>query len=481
MITYQDLRAVGDNDRDRAEFVRKVVRAHLTSDLYKTAKIADDYARTQNTTIMKYQKMVTMVTGEQVIDPYSAVHRSASNFFKVFVTQLSQYLLGNGTTWKNEQTGKKLGTDFDSRLQELGKAALRGGVAFGYWNLDHLEVFPVYDRQKGSFAPLYDEETGALSAGVRSWQIDSSKPLRATLYELDGCTEYMWTKKYKPSSAVWVPIDTSVYMRPKRPYILRTRTTEADGTEIVAEENYPTFPIVPVWANPERQSEIVNLREKIDAYDLILNGFENDLDNAQIYWIIKGAGGMDDKDLTQFLDRLRSVKAVAPADGQEVAPVEVNIPYEARERLLDRMERQLYKDAMIMNPETLASGAATATQIMAAYTPQNNKADEFEYCILDFIRGICKVAGIEDGDPTFTRSVIVNKQEEITSVIAAASYLDQEYVTTKVLTILGDGDMTEEVLRRMDAEALGAPATPRTAPGVPSEPTDEPPAAFGAE
>lgn len=193
------------------------------------------------------------------------------------------------------------------------------------------------------------------------------------------------------------------------------------------------------------------MRLKIDAYDLIQNGFENDLDNAQIYWLIKGAGGMDDPDLARFLDRLHMVGAAAPADGQDVVPVPVNIPYEARERLLDRIERQLYKDAMIMNPDDIAAGAATATQIRAAYERQNVKTDQFEYCVIEFIKGILKIAGVE-GDPTFTRSMIVNTQEEVTTIIAAASYLDSEYVTTKILTLLGDGDQAEEMVKKMKAD-----------------------------
>ena len=32
-------------------------------------------------------------------------------------------------------------------------------------------------------------------------------------------------------------------------------------------------------------------------------------------------------------------------------------------------------------------------------------------------------------------------------------YLDDEYVTTKILTLLGDSDKAQEVLKRKDAEA----------------------------
>ena len=457
MLTYQDFLQT----EDKIGFVRKAIDEYKGSAAYLTAKIADDYDRSENTTIMSYQKMITTVTGSLVPDKYTAVHRSASNFFNIFTTQLNQYLLGNGVLWK-DGSGEKLGADFDTRLQQAGKAALCAGVSFGFFNFDHVEVFKALE-----FVPLFDEENGALSAGIRFWQIAPEKPLRATLYEMDGYTNLLWQEKGAPADE-WEPLGNNVYQKPKRAYKLKTRTTAADGTEIYAGENYPTFPIVPLYANPHKQSELVGLREKIDAYDFILNGWEDDLDNAQLYWIISGAGGMDDIDLTQFLDRLRTVKAAAPADGQSVTPVTVQIPVDARERLLERLEKQLYKDAMIMNPEDLASSAATATQIRAAYERQNVKADQYEYCVNDFLRGLMEVAGIQD-EPTFTRSTIVNTQEEVQTVVMAASYLGSEYVTRKILSLMGDGDQADEVLRAVDAEA----AERLGGFGNPNEPEEE--------
>lgn len=442
MLTYQDLQKIPNTDKDRAEFVNKVIQQHIDSPLYRIAKIADDYDRCMNTTITNHERTITLVTGKVVPDKYSSNHKTASNFFNIFITQLTQYLLGNGVAWKGDAPDV-LGEDFDNKLQEAGSNALKAGVSFGMFNLDHVDVFSALE-----FAPIYDEEDGALKAGVRFWRIDNTKPLRATFYELDGYTNYMWSPKDEPSGG-WTRIQEGVYMRPKLGYILKTVTSEADGTEVYDMENYPSFPIVPMWGNRHHQSEIVGLRLKIDAYDLIQNGFENDLDNAQIYWIIKGAGGMDDPDLMRFLERLHTVGAAAPADGQEVAPVSVNIPYEAREKLLDRIEKQLYKDAMIMNPDDIAAGAATATQIRAAYERQNVKTDQFEYCVIKFIKGILAIAGAQ-GDPTFTRSAVVNTQEEITTLVSAASYLDSEYVTRKILTLLGDGDKADEMLKAMD-------------------------------
>lgn len=448
MKTYQDLLRVSDSEQERSTFARQVVHEHKNSPLYRIAAIAEDYDRCRNTTAMRYQKLITDVTGAQKVDHLATVHRSTSNFFNIFTSQLNQYLLGNGVTWKNG-SGDRLGQDFDIQLQKAGKAALVSGVSFGFWNLDHMEVFKVHE-----FAPLYDEETGGLAAGVRFWQIDNTKPLRMTLYEMDGYTEYIWVSTQQgPTNRQWTRIVDGVYMQPKKPYKLRAKVTAAEGLQILDGENYPAFPIVPLWGNPNKQSELVGLREKIDAYDFILNGWEDDLDNAQLYWIISGAGGMDDIDLLQFLDRLRTVRAAAPMDGQDVSPVTVSIPVEARETLLQRLEKQLYRDAMMLNPDDLASSAATATQIRAAYERQNVKADQFEYCVLEFINNIKNITGIDD-EATFTRSTVVNTQEEIQTIILAASYLGSEYVTRKILQILGDGDQADEVLKSIDAENM---------------------------
>jgi len=465
MLTFQDYLQIPDGDKECAEFVHKVIDQYKTSVVYKKAITAIDYDKCQNTTTMQYQKIVTDISGKQYVDMLATVHRSCSNFFNIFTNQLNQYLLGNGITWKN---GSDFGLEFDTSTQEAGKAALVQGVSYGFWDLDTLKVFEAKE-----FAPLNDEETGGLAAGVRFWQVDSDKPLRATFYEMDGYTNYLWSSKYKPSDK-WQQIDDGVYMVPKSTYKVTITESEADGIEIIEGENYPEFPIVPLWGNTNKQSEIVGLQEKIDAYDFILNGWEDDLDNAQLYWIISGAGGMDDPDLRRFLERLKTVGAAAPGDGQEVSPVTVSIPVEAREKLLDRLERQLYKDAMILNPETIASGAATATQIKAAYEPQNVKTDQFEYCVNKFLQGILKVMGVED-KPSFTRSTIVNTQEEIQTIVLAAEYLDREYITKKILTILGDGDQADEVLDRMDEQNMeritdeDTPPEPREGPGNASD------------
>ena len=46
-----------------------------------------------------------------------------------------------------------------------------------------------------------------------------------------------------------------------------------------------------------------------------------------------------------------------------------------------------------------------------------------------------------------------NQSEMLEMVLQSAEYLDDEYVTTKILTLLGDADKAQKVLKRKDAEA----------------------------
>lgn len=440
MLTYQDFLLVPDNEIERMDFVKKVITEHKSTPLYKNAVIADEYMRQQNRTIREYQKVLYSLTGKAIPDNISANYKMASNFFKRFVTQENQYLLGNGVTWKNEATGDKLGEDFDTQLQKAGKKALSQVVSYGFWNLDHMDVFGVTE-----FAPLVDEENGAMMAGVRFWQVDPKKPLRATLYEIDGYTDYIWNKRDNLEGQV---------LYEKRSYVQKIRTSEADGTEIYAGENYPSFPIVPFWGNPEHSSFFAGIREQIDCYDLIKSGYANNVDEGSlIYWTLQNAGGMSEVDLATFLQQLRTMHAAKTDDDVTAESHNIEAPYQSREALLAKLRADLYEDAMALDTQNIANGAVTATQIKAAYEPLNSKTDEYEYCVGEFLAGILAVAGITD-EPTFTRSAIVNSQEEIQLIVQSGMYLPEDYITKKLLTLLGDGDLAEDVVRQMDADEL---------------------------
>ena len=438
MKTYQDFLKKSGSEQEKQEFILEAINEHKQSGMYNLAADAEEYAHQRNSTIMNYQKLLYTVSGKAVPDNYSANYKLCSNFFDRFVTQENQYLLGNGVTLENDENKKKLGKKFDQQLQKAGRDALVEGVSFGFWNYDHLESYKLTE-----FVPLYDEETGALMGGIRFWQLEYNKPLRATLFELDGYTDYI--KKKNEQIKV---------LNEKRNYKQIVTEGGVDGTIIRDGGNYPSFPIIPLWASPQKQSCFVGMKQNIDAYDLIKSGFANDLDDASmIYWTIQNAGGMDDIDLARFVERMKTVRA-AVVDGDAGAKAEahtMDVPYQSRVAYLERLENDLYKDFQGLNVKSLQGGQKTATEIAAAYQPFDNKVDQYEYCVLDFLEELFKLVGIED-NPTFKRSRIVNQLEETQMILTAAQYLDDETIL-KHLPFLTP-DEVDEIQKRKAEEDL---------------------------
>lgn len=437
MKSYQDLIAASENEAAKMAFVFDAITEHKGSEPYIIALDAEQYYKGLNPRITRYEKIIYDMRGDAHVDKWTPNHKIASNFFNFAITQENQYLLGNGATFTKDDTKAKLGDDFDTQLQDLGKKALVGGVAFGFFNLDHIDTFSLLE-----FVPLYDEENGALRAGIRFWQVSPDKPMRATLYEEDGYTDYLRAK------------DKSAILHEKRPYKLKVRTSEADGEEIYDGENYPSFPIVPLWGNDKKQSELVGRQGTLDAFDLLNSNLVNNLDEANyIYWVLTNCGGMDEMDDAKFIEQLKTTH-VAHADGDSGATAEahtIEAPYQASESAIQTIHRRLYEDFMCLDVNSLSAANKTATEIKAAYQPLDSKCDMYEYCVIEFVQKILELAGIDD-KVTFTRSKVVNKSDEINTLLAAQAYLDDETLVEQVCQILGIADKTDEIIRKRRTE-----------------------------
>lgn len=437
-MTYQDY--LEDGQRDVKTFVATAIKRHLSSSDYKTAVSADNYDRQMNDTIYNYVRTIFTSTGAEVQDFTAANNRIASNFFHRLNTQRVMYSLGNGVSFSQHKETRRgadgievtvdvtkdtLGDDFDTALKTIAYDALVHGVAFGYWDYDRLYVFPLTE-----FVPLWDEETGALRAGIRFWQLDPQKPMMAVFYEEDGFTKF----RGKRHGGI-MDFDE---IQPKTGYKQRVVVSEADGAQVVGFENYGVLPIVPMWGSRLKQSTLIGMQRSIDSYDLIRSGFANDLtDCAQIYWILSNCGGMTEPELARFRDRLK-VQHIAVADTDEsgITPYTQDIPFQARQTYLEGIKAGIYEDFGGLDVHTIAAGA-TNDHIDAAYQPLDENADDFEYQIIQFVRQVLALIGIDD-TPVFKRNRISNQMEQVNMVMMEAQYLDDETVLQKLPNISVD-------------------------------------------
>ena len=463
MKTYQDfLQAQGN----KAAFISQAIQEYRGTVEFKTALDAELYDQCKNPTIRLFQKFLYNTAGHKYVDVYAANNKIASNLFSQLVTQEAEYSLANGVEFEDKKIVKMLGKGFDGSVERAGRLAILMGKSYTYWDGQNMTTFKATE-----FCPLYDEYTGALMAGIRFYKVDRDKPLNAWLYETDGYTYY----RSKDDS------ETLFEYTPKKNYKDIVVHTDADGDMIVGHEDFPALPIVELYGNPYGVSELVFVRDKIDAYDLTLSGLANDIDeNAFVYWIISNAGGMEDADLARFKQALRTAHTavVDSDDGTKAEHFQNDVPTEARTVMLDRLKADIYEAFGAFNPSTVAGGAVTATQILAAYTAADNKAALFENEVRKFIQNLLYLSGIEvDGYTiTFTRQKLQNElenaqiaQTKVTTLMALANEIDDETLLTalsKVMPELYDINI-KQVLNKKDAALdFTAPADTGTTAGT---------------
>ena len=456
MITWQDYEAWGKNDIP--SFIAQLIADHKKSELYLTAKDADEYDAQRNVTIVNYVRTIWSSSGTPIEDFTATNNKIVSNFFHRLNKQRTMYSLGNGITFdddEDQKVKKALGEKFDTRMKDGGYFANTHGVSFIFWNMDGIHVFKVTE-----FAPLFDEETGALRGGVRFWQIEKNKPVIAVFYEIDGYTKYTTAKKmeatYDGQRRILITDGMTFHeMQPKRGYKQKVKFTKANGEEVVGEENYDALPIVPLWGSNLHQSTLVGMRASIDSFDLIRSGFANDLsDCTQIYWLVENCAGMTDEDLQRFRDKLK-IQRIAEVgtgeDGAKVTPYTQEIPFAARQAYLDDIRKGIYEDFGALDVHQV-SADSTNDHLAAAYQPLDENADDFEYQIIECVQQILRIAGLGEHMPLFKRNMIANQKEQVDMVLSEAEYLDEQTILEKLPNVTADE--VDTIMERRGVEDL---------------------------
>lgn len=478
--TYQDWLAA----EDKTAAALMAMNFYKSSDAFIKAGIADRYYRAENDAVSRKVILQGGVlesdvvdadgnpTGEKRTKVYNKEipgNRVYSDFFRRFVLQESQYLLGNGVTL-DEGVKQRLGLGFDTLLSQMGTWALVHGVCWGFWNADHLEVLRAYRDEYSGFVALRDEMTCAPMVGIQFWRLSWDKPLMMRVFEPDGVT-------------LIGGLHGVQVLEEKRPY-KQTFVTDALGDRLIGGENYAALPIIPLYANEMERTELsLAIRSKIDAYDRILSDFADNLDKANdVYWVLNNFGGSV-ADIANMLESIRRLKAIANvSDGSTASTVEpksFEVPYAARATALDLLEKALYKDFSAVNMQEITGGSLTNVAIRAATANLERKCDVFEWQVRDFVQQLLALTGIRTERISFKRQDITNSTETVQNIYMAQGDLDRE-TRLRLNPMVQDEDIPG-IMERRDAEETvglslsaveGNEIEPETPSGAPEQ-TDE--------
>lgn len=181
-------------------------------------------------------------------------------------------------------------------------------------------------------------------------------------------------------------------------------------------------PFFPFYNNNIDTNDLVNTKPLIDTYCKVFSGFVNDLEDIQeVIFVLTNYGGTD---LGQFLRDLKDYKTIQVESGgaddkSGVSTLTIELPVEARDKLLAITRRCIFEQGQGIDPDPQNFGNSSGVALGFLYSLLELKAGlmetEFKLSFGRFIRCVCRVSNIAIKDDsiiqTWTRTSVKNDLE----------------------------------------------------------------------
>lgn len=439
MKTYQDF----IESKEIKEFILEAIQDFKNSYMYERAILAQQYYSGNNPTIMSRLKWFWSSMGREK-DNFKANNLIPSEFYPEIVKQENSYLFSNGVNFndKGDKIKTAFGKNFDSTVFTLGNYSLVDGVAWLVGTIQNGEMN--FTALRGTeFIPLIDERTSEIKAGIRFWQIESTRPMWVEFYELDGVTEYR--------------VKDGVIEE----YTAKRGYTENQTRNILGEVkreaiSYPFLPVIPLYANDLGESTLTQaLQNKIDVYDLVISDFANNLEDSQdVYWVLKNYAGTS---VDTFLNDYKRYKTIKVDEDGGATPNTIDVPYEARKEMLEILKKDIYSSAMALNVGEMTGSSLTTTAIKAAMEKLNLKTDILESNALSCLNRAVELYTLLtnqqiDFNIELIRRTLVNDAEEIDMIYTFREDIDLR--TALELNPRIPNEKIDEIIARKEEEGI---------------------------
>jgi SPP1 family phage portal protein len=167
----------------------------------------------------------------------------------------------------------------------------------------------------------------------------------------------------------------------------------------------------------------------------VYSGFVNDLEDIQeIIFILSGYGGTDLKEFLHDLKKFKTVKLDSDSDNPGLSTLTIDIPVEAREKLLSMTRKEIFEQGQGIDPQPENYGNASGEALKFMYSLLELKAGlmetEFRVGFEEFVTVICEHLGIDQDDilQTWTRNAIRSESEIATMCVQSTGILSQKTI-----------------------------------------------------
>ena len=407
----------------------------------------------------------------------SADNRISTNWHEILTVQKNAYALTYPPVFTigrdedlSEEVNAALGDEYARIMSRLGTYATNAGTAWlEYW-VDSDGVFRMAALEADQCAAFYNpmdigREKIAL---VRAYNLQDADGNDVIHYEV-------WDKQ----EVVFVNGDT-----------MEEEAVVMGGKEVTRMPNHlGEIPFIEFANNERKASDLLKYKGLIDAYDKVVSGFINDLDDIQeIILVLKDLTGesedsisvpVRDADGNEKLDidgdpilevvkkpinLLQQIKAqkYLTVDGTGgVDKLSLEIPTEARDVALTMLQKQIYVAGMGVDPNPERTGQATGAYVDHMYHLLELKVGlmetEFRSALNQLVRAILRYLGKDTKQKivqSWTRNKPKDANETVNRLASTPSEVMSNYTKRRLHPDIDDPDLEDELVKEEEAQRM---------------------------
>ena len=345
----------------------------------------------------------------------NADNRIPRNFHGLIVNQKAAYAFTTpptfdvGNSKANAEILKSLGDEYRKECMELCVNAANAGVAWIHYWTNELNEFEWAVIDSKQIVPIWNKSAKQkLIGALRVYtQIDEADGKNYTIYEY-------WNKE---ECQVYRRLQSDLNYDNLTDYAIFENPTTG---ELVSEYSHgmEEIPFIPFFNNNIKSSDLDNIKPLIDVYDKVFSGFINDLEDVQeLIFVLSGYGGTDLNGFLQDLKKYKVIKMDAE-EGAGVSTLNIEIPIEARNSVLDATRKAIFEQGQGFDPRPENFGNQSGEALKFMYSLLEMKTGlmetEFQLGFAKLVRAICNFKNIKCDNivQTWTRTCIKNEQEQ---------------------------------------------------------------------
>lgn len=344
----------------------------------------------------------------------NADNRIAFNFHSLLVDQKASYmftappLFDTKDDTLNEIVAATLGDGYAKKCKDLCVDASNAGVGWLHYWIDEKKGFCYGVIPSMQVRPVYSLRLEKeLEAVLRTYRMVDDNGDEWQIYEIWNDKE---CQAYRKRAEMFQPFDMFSYVN---------LDGMAEPTNTFRHD-FGAVPFIPFSNNNVCTGDLDKIKNLIDSYDKTYSGFVDDLEDIQqVVFVLTNYGGAD---LKQFLSDLKyyktiQVESAGSDDKSGVSTLTIDIPVEARDKLLDITRKAIFDMGQGIDPQQQGFDNTSGEAMKFLYSLLELKAGlmetEFRAGFGKLVRAIGRYYGKEPEQivQTWTRTSIRNDAE----------------------------------------------------------------------